>query len=392
MQEIEKRLTIILALLLTSCASGSVTPYALEPVSPQEAQRMIDRATNTAQAQATTNAYATATRVVIMQSTQDARSQVEYDKQQAAHATLTEMDRQRKGSELEAARIQITQVAKRAADDDARRRRGDQESAAWNGVLQLFIQGSILVFIIGTVGVIGLGLIYARLYADYAKERRQAEDQRAADYAKELHEAELFRLRIKALAEAVYETGQGESYLLTDDRHPILLNASNAQPFTITRTPEEYQAALNENMNEAPNETPPPVIETRAIPYRNLKGNKFLSMIATTEEDARAQMLQLIDHSILWWQECDPDRATRATVAPSMKIVKGWRKLQEIDSRWNSDMHKRIKSYFGDYLLSQSGIGSWARDDARLWEIKGRLKRGDIRVTLDAPSPAPVAI
>lgn len=336
-------------LLLAACVGASD-----RPLSVQEAGRMVIDATNTAQAVATQNTFATATRQVIINQTADARSQAEWEAKQRDEQKKRDEEAQKRLLAQQQLSDNATKTANQNKRDDTEAQQKIVDAREWGETQRAAVMAVVIVGTLASVVIVIAVFIGVRMWLEVERERR-----------KQLHEIEIIQRKLAAYAMAIRETRAGTVLPMLDGT-PLVINQL-ASPVQTVKTSEEMQALLS----DAPDA--PEVKDDKQIVINAGDDSYTIPRVSPEEDAARQEMIAWIDASIEWHRRNGSKAAHRET------FLKNWR---ELGREWNSDRQKRARSYFGDALIAQSGIGTWATEGRSLLDLKRDVTMGKIKIAL----------
>lgn len=323
------RLALLLAVLLVSASCTAQKPPAVPPpLLPVEAQRVIDRATETAQVMATQNAMATADRRATDQSIADmgtSTAVVLLAQQAQAEATSDQFSRNLRDTAQ--ADQSTAQVVARALTQEYGR-----VQSARDAELDMTVRGVLsLLGLALAAAIVMIGLVVAKTME--GKARIQAS-----------------MLIADALRRRLVETRNGTAWL-SEDGVPLIL----PPPGPVKLVDSLY---LNDDAI--------PFAET--ITVNDSHGSREVERWTNEEQAAYRDMVDLIQASIRFW-------IRKGKRGSHQKQVIGHRLLG-----WDADRWNRSRRYFGDYLVGVPGVGTFPKDDhmtlgALLHEVhSGRLQ------------------
>jgi hypothetical protein len=320
----------------------------------QEAGRMVIDATNTAQVMATQNTFATATRQVVINLTADARAQAEWEAKQRDEQKKRDEEAQRRLLEQQKLSDSATKTANQNKRDDAAAQQGMIDSREWGETQRTAVMAVVIVGTLTSVVIVIAAFIGVRMWIESESERRR-----------QIHEIEVMQKKLIAYSMAIRETRAGTVLPMLDGK-PLVINQL-AGPTQTAYTPEEMQMLLS----DAPDA--PEVKDDKQIVINAGDNSYSILRVTSDEEAARHEMIAWIDSSIEWHARNGSKAAHRET------FLKSWR---ELGKEWNSDRQKRARSYFGDALIAQSGVGTWATEGRSLLDLKRDVKMGKVKIAL----------
>ena len=351
MQRLKLALLLFIAyltLLLAACVVA-----ADDPLSPERAWRVVDAATGTARTIATQNTFATDTRQVVINLTADARAQAEWEAKQRDEQKKRDEEAQRRLLEQQKLSDSATKTANQNKRDDAAAQQGMIDSREWGETQRAAVMAVVIVGTLTSVVIVIAAFIGVRMWIESESERRR-----------QIHEIDVMQKKLIAYSMAIRETRAGTVLPMLDGK-PLVINQL-AGPTQTARTPEEMQAMLSD-APDAPEVKDDPIVI-------NADYNSYtIPRVTSEEEAARQEMIAWIDSSIEWHARHGSKAAHRET------FLKSWR---ELGKEWNSDRQKRARSYFGDELIAQSGVGTLATEGRSLLDLKRDVKLGKIKVAL----------
>ncbi len=353
MQRLKLALLIFIAystLSLAACVSATTD----RPLSVQEAGRIVIDATNTAQVIATQNTFATATRQVVINQTADARAQVEWEAKQRDEQKKRDEEAQKRLLAQQQLSDSATKAANQNKRDDTAAQQKIVDAREWGETQRTAVFAIVIVGTLTSVVIVIVVFIGVRMWLEVERERR-----------KQLHEVEVMQKKLIALSMAIRETRAGTVMPMIDGA-PLVINQL-AGPSQTAKTPEEMQAMLS----DAPDA--PEVKDDQPLVINADYSSYTIPRVTSEEEAARQEMIAWIDSSIEWHARNGSKAAHRET------FLKNWR---ELGREWNSDRQKRARSYFGDELIAQSGVGTWATEGRSLLDLKRDVKLGAIKIAL----------
>ncbi len=337
--------------LLAACVGASAGD--IRPLSVQEAGRIVIDATNTAQVMATQNTLATATRQVVINLTADARSQTEWEAKQREEQKKRDEETQKRLLAQQQLSDNATKIANQNRRDDTAAIQNMIDAREWGETQRTTITAFVIVGTLVSVVIVIASFIGVRMWIEVERERRR-----------QLHEVEVMQKKLIALSMAIRETRAGTVMPMIDGA-PLVINQL-AGPSQTAKTPEEMQAMLSDAPDAPEVKEDPLVINADYSSYT-------IPRVTSEEEAARQEMIAWIDSSIEWHARNGSKAAHRET------FLKSWR---ELGKEWNSDRQKRARSYFGDELIAQSGVGTWATEGRSLLDLKRDVKMGKIKIAL----------
>lgn len=354
MQRLKLALLIFIVystLSLAACVGANAGD--IRPLSVQEAGRMVIDATNTAQVMATQNTLATATRQTVINLTADARAQAEWEAKQRDEQKKRDEEAQKRLIEQQKISDSATKTANQNKRDDAAAQQSMIDSREWGETQRTAVIAIVIVGTLTSVVIVIVAFIGMRMWIEVERERR-----------KQIHEIEVMQKKLIAYSMAIRETRAGTVLPMLDGK-PLVINQL-AGPTQTAKTPEEMQMLLSDAPDAPEVKDDPLVVNADYSSYT-------VSRVSPEEEAARQEMIAWIDSSIEWHRHNGSKAAHRET------FLKNWR---ELGKDWNSDRQKRARAYFGDELIAQSGVGTWATEGRSLFDLKRDVKLGKIKVAL----------
>ena len=192
--------------------------------------------------------------------------------------------------------------------------------------------------------------------------------------AKDLHEIDLLQRKAQAIIATLRETRAGTGMLNQEMKFVMLppLQLPPPEEYRTITTPLDYHKILDEGESDAP--------EIETVIVNSASGARMINKVGAKEDYLRSEMLIWIEHSIAW-HNAHPDPKNNEP-AHHQLYLKRWDKLKEFDTDWTSDRQTTVRRAFGEVLMTQSGIGTWAADGRKLYELKRDVRLGKVKVHL----------